>query len=222
MCISEREKRTLGLRYSEDPFCPMAKEFFCVVRKALNAYNLSLTVTKTKNLEYEGIFDPTKGIVLYIHNWNKSPCLHDWFPTLVHEYCHFVQWAYSPDFWEKYITEPELSSFKNVSPRRRKDLLKKEAYKWFILELDCEKRTEYTLNMLGYPKQLTQEYVQKAWFILLLYKHIYLYPNCQINYRKNKREKPWQMLMPVTFFRKVPKAPNFKPWLREKTNKKGS
>lgn len=93
----------------------------------------------------------------------------EWFGTLIHEYCHFLQWhEYSP-VWQQFDSED--FTFENILSEPKK--YKKNILTLIKLERDCEMRAIKIIknNNLFCHK----EYAKFA--NAILYKYGYLYKN---------------------------------------------
>jgi len=100
----------------------------------------SSTVGVEGNIRVNGFFDGEELAVAV----NKS--MEDWFPVLIHEYSHFLQWREDCPSWQSICVNGEDVSdtlFLWIKHKKRFSLLdvKRHSAKTRDLEVDCEKRT---------------------------------------------------------------------------------
>ena len=77
-----------------------------------------------------------------------------WVETLLHEYCHFLQWKEKSKLWIKYMKNPSIKNTTN-------------------LEIDCEKRTIKLIKKLKLEAYIdVKKYAQGANSYITFY-HIY-------------------------------------------------
>lgn len=133
-------------------------EIFDMISRELAEYGGKIIVQKTKYAYYRnkktsesyfiypGIHDCKNPIIVIGTRLNSKIFI----STLIHEYCHFLQWKNQITVWKKYE--------KNKS-------LKLE------LEKDCEKKTVKLIKKLKLENELNlKDYIQNANTILWFYK----------------------------------------------------
>ena len=98
----------------------------------------------------------------------------EWFPTLVHEYCHMQQWLDDTKIWWNANTNTDLWDWLSG----KKELSSKKAFQSCMYaldcELDCERRSVKMIKHFGLPLKV-DSYCQQAnayaYFYHLVYKH---------------------------------------------------
>lgn len=98
-----------------------------------------------------------------------------WFPTLVHEFCHFNQWRSRSSIWHKdtYGINDKSGVVDDYINRKKvnKRTLKK-AIRWCIaVEFDCEKRAVKHIDKFNLPLD-KETYIQKALAYVLFYHYV--------------------------------------------------
>lgn len=105
----------------------------------------------------------------------------DWIGTLIHEYCHFMQWRDDSKIWLAY--ESYDVSFEQIldDPIKYGEAL----YKTIELELDCEKRAVAIIKANNLFN--TNYYIKLANALILKYVYLSLYKKWPRTPATNKR-----------------------------------
>lgn len=98
----------------------------------------------------------------------------EWFPTLVHEYCHMQQWLEDTKIWRNANDNMDLWDWlagKKDLPSRT---AKKLCMRALDCELDCERRAVAMIKKYKFPLEIVPYCKQAnayAYFYHLVYKH---------------------------------------------------
>lgn len=155
----------------------LVDDFILDIQNELQLANVQFLVSVNKyvtlsgdNNKCNGYFDDSSDVPVLAISTGKP--FDEWFPTLVHEYCHFTQWNENIKLWKAnehcgYVFEWIDGMHDDVDEsfiHECIDLLRD-------LELDCEKRTAALIKKRHLPIDL-KSYIKKANAYINFYNYI--------------------------------------------------
>lgn len=119
-----------------------------------------------------GYFD-SKGKVLAVATGRPEK---EWLTTLIHEFCHLLQWKEDADVWRACFVDSMdasdvLDGWLSGSQAYSEEQVDKAIFSLIELELDCEVRTTAFIRYFNLPIDLS-EYAQKANAYIAFYHQI--------------------------------------------------
>lgn len=145
-------------------------------------YNIKLILTlqpyvnlgMDEKTKCNGYFDDVSEVIAVA----TSKPIEQWFPTLVHESCHFDQWRYFTKVWSDYSNN-SCSDNKLDDILTGKLVLSENDNKEYFrisreLELDCERRTINKIKEYNLPIDI-KKYAKGAASYVLFYNYVEKY-----------------------------------------------
>jgi hypothetical protein len=94
----------------------------------------------------------------------------EYFETIVHEYCHFLQWKYRVKLYEE--SYKALCKFNKWLKKDSKTLDIKHVRVIQAMEMECDKRAVKLIKKLDLPIDIPR-YIQKSNSYILTYNYVY-------------------------------------------------